>query len=202
MPNPTRVADSSLVIDPMNTSQISSTQRRIKARRAVIANDDDDEENDDIEIINEQLAKKDESKADMMDVSANKEHLEMMKKIEDLRQEHGDGWLQSQSASEVLDMMGLKTKSPSYSTLYMTKTPEQIIDEICDQTMPESIDHRTSTPIEDFDRTISPSAVCVSIEIHSTPFCLFKITKNIAFFLYSLSVSVATVVKNRFPEHQ
>lgn len=145
----------------MNTSQISSTQKRIKARQAVIADDDDDDSGD-IEIINEQQAKKDDLKTDIMDVSANTEHIEMMKKIEELRQEHGDSWLQSHSASEVLDMMGLPTKSPTWNTLYMAKTPEQIIDEICDQTMAEGIDHRTSTPIADSDRTISPSAVCFS----------------------------------------
>lgn len=136
----------------MNMSQTSITQKRIRARQAIIADDDDD--NDDIEIINEQPTKSEPN----LDVGANQEHLEMMKKIEDLRLEHGDGWLQSQSATEVLDMMGIPIKSPTWSSMKVSKTQEQFLNELCDDKTSLNID-RTSTPVQDFDRTISPSVV-------------------------------------------
>lgn len=140
----------------MNISQTSITQKRIRARQAIIADDDDD--NDDIEIINEQPTKS-ESKLDSMDAGANQEHLGMMKKIEDLRLEHGDGWLQSQSATEVLDMMGIPIKSPTWSSMKASKTQEQFLNELCGDNASLNIDHRTSTPVQDFDRAISPSVV-------------------------------------------
>lgn len=132
--------------DPMNTSQTSLiTQKRIKARQAIITDDD-------IEIINE--PKKEEPKPDIMDLSANQTHLEMMKKIEDIRHEHGDSWLQNQTAIDEMDRMGIPTTS---NPLKMTKTAEQFFDEICDTTALSN--PRTSTPVEDSNLSISTSVV-------------------------------------------
>lgn len=147
----------------LGTSQISiSSQRRIKVRPALIA-DDDQENDEEIEVIKSKPSKKRKPKpaSPKIDEMGNREHLKTMKQIEDLREEHGDRWLQCQSASKVQDAMGIQ---PTIKTTPL-KSTEQRLESMFNLDSPANISTAlSSTPIQQYrhgDFAHSPTDVSI-----------------------------------------
>lgn len=132
----------------MSSSQISSTQKKLKARRAFIA--DESEEN------SKNLKRKtsgDKTKDIILSLEGNKEHLETKKQIEDLRKQYGDSWLHSQGASaKVHDVIGIPSPLPdpdgvNYFKSAPPDTTEQLIENFFGSDSSFNNDNRTSTPV-------------------------------------------------------
>lgn len=131
--------------DSMNSSQIStSTQKKLKARRAFIA--DNCEENCKEFKRSTSVGK---TKDIIESLEGNKEHLETKKQIENLRDEYGDSWLHSQGASKVHGVIGI-SPAPDTENYFKAGPPEttaQLIENFFGRQPSLDNDYRTSTPL-------------------------------------------------------
>lgn len=121
----------------------STTQKRSKIRPALIVEDDNDEG---ITIVAGKSAKKEKELkvAKPVDEINSQDHLETKKQIEDLRKEYGDGWLHSQGATKVQDVMGIQVPVKT-----VAQTAEERLENLFGLDSPAAINRdRTSTPIE------------------------------------------------------
>lgn len=173
----------------MNTSQLSlSTQKRIKVRPALIADDDDEDNKDDtVETIREKSIQKDKSSTtpQELDEMISRDHLETKKQIEDLRKEYGDGWLRTQGATKVQNVMGIQASAPKSNELFglnsHAETTEEMLEKYFDRKISESKhDNRTSTPIPESDGTLSSDVSHTYLEL------TLKIFNNSFFFFCRL----------------
>lgn len=116
--------------DVINVSKQS--QKKIKKRPAEIADINDDS-------VKEKTATK---SIDLME--GNKDHLETKKQIESLRKQYGDGWLHSQGATMVHEVLGMKSEGTE-----KTYSSEQMIQSLLEESgavLPKHYDFATSTP--------------------------------------------------------
>lgn len=143
----------------MNVSQTSlqTSQRKVKVRRAIIA-DVGDEDNIDDNASKEKKAKSSSSKAKSIieTLEGSKEHLKTKKEIEDLRKEYGDSWLQSHGATKVQNVMGIQSSLPKAEGLSYFKSPpettEQLIENLFGENIGRTSDNQTSTPVSNKSR--------------------------------------------------
>lgn len=139
----------------MNVSQTS--QRKVKVRRAIIA-DVGDEENSDDCVSKEKRAKSSSSKTkDIIEtLEGSKDHLETKKQIEDLRKEYGDSWLQSHGATKVQNVMGIQSSLPKVEGISCFKSPpettEQLIENLFGENIGKISNNQTSTPVNNKNR--------------------------------------------------
>ncbi|XP_037024517.1 serine/threonine-protein kinase 11-interacting protein isoform X2 [Bradysia coprophila] len=109
----------------------SSQKKNVKKRPAEIADINDD-------------SAKEKTAAKSINFEGNKDHLETKRQIESLRKQYGDGWLHSQGASMVHEVLGIKSDNieRSYSS-------EQMLQSLLEESgavPPKSDDCLTSTP--------------------------------------------------------
>lgn len=143
----------------MNVSQTSlqTSQRKVKVRRAIIADVGDEDNNDDY-ASKEKKAKSSSSKAkDVVETfEGNKDHLKTKKEIEDLRKEYGDSWLQSHGATKVQNVMGIQSSLPKVEGLSCFKSPPQTTEQLIENLFGENIgkvsENLTSTPVSSKSR--------------------------------------------------
>lgn len=134
----------------MNVSQTS--QRKVKIRRAIIA-DVGDEDNNDDNVSTEKKSKSSSSKSkDITETfEGSKDHLKTKKQIEDLRKEYGDAWLQSHGATKVQNVMGIQSSLPKAEGLSCFKsapqTTEQLIENLFGENIGKVSNNLTSTPV-------------------------------------------------------
>lgn len=93
----------------------------------------------------------------------SREHLKTKQKIEDLRKEYGDGWLQCQSASKVQDVMGIQVPTKPVPL----RTTEEKLESLFNLESPPNVSNEqfSSTPkqksiLRDFGH--SPAEVCLN----------------------------------------
>lgn len=131
--------------DSMNSSQIStSTQKKLKARRAYIADNNEENSKEFKRSISEG-----QTKDIIQSMEGNKEHLETKKKIEKLRDEYGDSWLHSRGAEMVHELIG-NSPAPESDNYFKTGPPEtndQLILNFFGHQPCLDNDYRTSTPL-------------------------------------------------------
>lgn len=135
-------------IDSMNSSQISVTQKKLKARRAFIADSNEEENGKELN----RSTTSDKGKDIIQNLGGNKDHLETKKQIEDLRKQYGDSWLHSQGASKVHSVIGIPSPAtnPDNRSFFKTgppETTEQLIENFFGTQPNLDADHRTSTPL-------------------------------------------------------
>lgn len=131
----------------LNLSQLSSsTQKKIKVRPALIADDDDENNDIGIEVIKAIPTKDDKQRTSSVDIDemGSREHLKTKQQIEELRKEYGDGWLHSDGASKVLDVMGIQPPPKSSAT----QTTEEKLESLFG--LESASRDQTSTPIQQF----------------------------------------------------
>lgn len=134
--------------DSMNSSQISVTQKKLKARRAVIA----DSNEDDVSKALKRSTSSDKSKDISQTLEGNKDHLETKKQIEELRNKYGDSWLHSHGASKVHSVIGISSPvassaNGSYFKAGPPETTEQLIENFFGTDPSMDGEQRTSTPL-------------------------------------------------------
>lgn len=109
------------------------SQKRTKKRPPEIAEIGD---------INDE-SRKEKTAVKSINLEGNKDHLETKKQIESLRKQYGDGWLHSQGASMVHDVLGIKNE------MEKSTTSVQMIKSLLEETgsgMDQSVNCFSSTP--------------------------------------------------------
>lgn len=136
-----------IVNDSMNSSQISTSQKKLKARRAFIADG-----NEETAKASKKSSSTEKTKDIMQSLSGNKDHLETKKQIENLRKQYGDSWLNSQGASSMVhDVIGIPTPQPDASAgnLFRTNGPPETTEQLIENFFGNTRSYqRTSTPVD------------------------------------------------------
>lgn len=133
--------------DSMTSSQTSTSQKKLKARRAFIA-DGSEENAKDLK----RSTSAEKTKDIMQSLAGNKDHLETKKQIESLRKQYGDSWLHSQGASSMVhDVIGIPTPQPdpNGANLFRTNGPPETTEQLIDNFFGNDRSYqRTSTPVD------------------------------------------------------